>query len=289
MSMPTGINPLSGRHVMIVAAHADDETIGAGGAMADANRITLVHVTDGGESLFRAWLKGFMTRAAYARARRNEIQNAMALLPLKVEMVTLDIHDMRAAYRIADIALRLKPLIRERQPDLVITHAYEGGHPDHDATAMAVHLAMRDLNPPCPLYEMAGYHRAGGRNVFGAFAQSGGDAICVALAPQAQARKSSMLATFVTQRNIVARFPREAEYFRPAPVYDFTKPVHSGTLFYEVQFLPMRRPLWNALVDRARKDFDTGNIRRHFGDAFSRLTATLSGYLSASAAWIRRS
>ena len=40
------------------------------------------------------------------------------------------------------------------RPDVVLTHAYEGGHSDHDATAFAVHLAagvMRREGGKAPL------------------------------------------------------------------------------------------------------------------------------------------
>src|SRR6185437_9724842 len=51
----------------------------------------------------------------------------------------------------------------------VFTHAYEGGHPDHDAVAFAVHAACRLSDIPPAIVEMPYYHRQDGRLITGEF------------------------------------------------------------------------------------------------------------------------
>src|SRR4029077_3455583 len=51
--------------------------------------------------------------------------------------------DQQAAFRLAELARRLAALFAERGIAVVLTHACEGGHPDHDAVAFAVHGAAR--------------------------------------------------------------------------------------------------------------------------------------------------
>ena len=45
--------------------------------------------------------------------------------------------------RLEDLVDRCAGLIGALRPAVVITHAYEGGHPDHDTLALAVRLACR--------------------------------------------------------------------------------------------------------------------------------------------------
>ncbi len=56
----------------------------------------------------------------------------------------------------AEVARRLAPLVA--RADAVLTHAYEGGHPDHDAVAFAAHAAARRAGRP--VFEMPFYHAA---------------------------------------------------------------------------------------------------------------------------------
>ena len=50
--------------------------------------------------------------------------------------------DQEAAFEIGVLAERLAKLIAEIRPEIVITHAYEGGHPDHDSAAVVAKIAI---------------------------------------------------------------------------------------------------------------------------------------------------
>jgi LmbE family N-acetylglucosaminyl deacetylase len=102
---------------------------------------------------------------------------------------------------------------------VVLTHAYEGGHPDHDAVAFAVQATGR------PRIEMTLYHAApDGSFRTGTFLPGPPETV-VDLSPEEQAIRTAMLDSFVTQRAAVALFRGLTQYrFRPAPIYDFTRP-----------------------------------------------------------------
>lgn len=53
------------------------------------------------------------------------------------------------------------------------------------------------------------------------------------LDPRQLARKRAALAEFATQREIIARFPVDPEWLRPAPRYDFTRPPPPGDVLYD--------------------------------------------------------
>lgn len=128
--------------------------------------------------------------------------------------------------------------------DVVVTHPYEGGHPDHDAAAFAVHAARRIFaresgTPMLPLAEMSSYHAERGSVVTGCFLPSPAPA-CTAthvgsLGARERRTKRRMLDAFDTQRDVLASLGIDVgvEPLRCAPSYDFTEPPHAGALYYE--------------------------------------------------------
>jgi LmbE family N-acetylglucosaminyl deacetylase len=159
---------------MVLAAHPDDETIGAGGLLGRLRPEAVIHVTDGAPRDL-AWAPAANGDGpGYARARRRELEAAMALAGVPAErLVSLGIVDQEAVLGMPEIAERLAELFSDLAPDRVLTLSYEGGHPDHDATAFAAHAAaelLRRRGRGAPeLWEMALYHAGEGRMVIGEF------------------------------------------------------------------------------------------------------------------------
>jgi LmbE family N-acetylglucosaminyl deacetylase len=124
--------------------------------------------------------------------------------------------------------------------EVVITHAYEGGHPDHDSCALMVQSActlLHQAHRPAPIrLEFASYHERNGRMATGIFWSS---ERCleqvVPLDACERARKRQALAQFVSQREMIERFPLrlEVERLRAALFYDFTRPPPPGSVLYD--------------------------------------------------------
>lgn len=226
--------------VVMVLAHPDDETIGAGAALFRLADVFLVHVTDGAPlDLTDARRVGCATREEYAALRRQELSRALGLAGISLERTReLGIADQEAALNLEALTARLSAILREVGPGAILTHPYEGGHPDHDATSFGVHRACalieREEGSAPRIVEMAFYHQCDGRPAMSSFIQRAGFAEWVrALAPTEQAKKHALLACFESQRETLKSFPIDAERFREAPPYDFGKPPHPGTLHYE--------------------------------------------------------
>jgi N-acetylglucosamine malate deacetylase 2 len=223
--------------VMIVVAHPDDETIGLGAQLCSFENALLIHMTDGAPRDGQDALHhGFAILADYAEARQHELTAAlMAGEAAAVRRAMLGIPDKEAFCDLAGLSRRIAEWLRRESPAAVLTHAYEGGHPDHDAAAFAVHAACRELSAGSrpAIIEFPLYHARDGRLVTNRFLTSEPSEFVIRLDEADRSRKRRMVDCFRTQREFLARFELDPERFRPAPAYDFRAPPHAGALLYE--------------------------------------------------------
>ncbi len=246
--------------VSAVVAHPDDEVISAGMLLRRLEQyggtVDLVHVTDGAPRNGRdAEQQGFPTREAYAAGRRSELQRALAVLELSPrEQITFNVVDQEASLEMDGLAGRLAQTFEALRPDAILTHPYEGGHPDHDATACAVRMALARaafVRPPL-LVEFTSYHRGPAGMRVGSFLPgTGADADTLLLTGDERALKRRALSCFASQAAVVAWFPIDAERFRPAPRYDFSSPPYEGPPLYEDFDWGMDQQRWRELARRA--------------------------------------
>lgn len=240
-----------GAPALLVVAHPDDETLGLGGHLARFPALTIVHLTDGAPRDPRfAHARGFESREAYAAARRDELERALAIAGARPSR-SLGLPDQDAALHLVAIVRALRELCRAIAPRVVLTHAYEGGHPDHDAAAFAVHALDRAL-APC-IVEMPFYHLDAGTLRRGLFVDGArGDE--VRLDERALATKRAMLACFESQRDVLEPFDPRVERFRVAARPDFSRPPHEGPLYYETLGWPLSGERFRALASRALRE-----------------------------------
>src|SRR4051794_54547 len=161
--------------ILLLAAHPDDETIGASMLLSRFPQSSVAFLTDGAPRDTGLWSAGVNgSRQAYAETRRQEAFHALGYAGLSRRSVFwLGAVDQEAAFEIGMLAERFANLIAEMGPEIVITHAYEGGHPDHDSAAVVATIAISSFGNSPLLLEMTSYHARDGRCVIGEFLNSG--------------------------------------------------------------------------------------------------------------------
>lgn len=243
---------------LLVGAHPDDETVGAATILPRFDAIAFVHVTDGApRNLSDARNAGFATREDYAEARARELERALTEAGQgRAPRFFLGAADQEAAFHLAPLARQLADILRSYAPEVLISHPYEGGHPDHDSTAFVAHaacaLAARD-GAAVPLrIEMASYHAGPGHPVYGDFlARDDAPATEIRLDAAGRALRRRLLDCHESQRRTLSVFPDDVERFRPAPNYDFAMPPHPGRLHYEHYDWGMTGARWRDLAMEA--------------------------------------
>lgn len=147
--------------VIVVAAHPDDETLGAGGLVARAHNDGLeVHVVVAtrGEGSHPASPTHDQDRLG--RRRERELRAAVAVLAPDAATMMLDIPDGGVPRRQDDLTSVLVDLLGDGRGTLLVAPWRGDGHPDHEAAGRAAATAARRTGARLLEYPVWAWHWA---------------------------------------------------------------------------------------------------------------------------------
>ena len=232
--------------------------MGAGCLISKLVDVTILHITDGAPGdMHDAEAAGFKERSDYAEARKQECLAALAIANVPEDrVVDFAVTDHCAANCLADLTKKIIMFLQQSAADIVVTHPYEGGHPDHDATAFATHAALRlmkenGFRPPA-LFEMALHPSQDFRARLPEFLPGAErETTTLLLDKRAEDLKQRMFACLATQRESLGLSPVGPERFRQPTDYDFSVPPQNGKLHYENFDWALRSDEWQSLACKA--------------------------------------
>jgi|GEM_PF-3244403 len=155
----------TGEKILVVCAHPDDETFGAGGVIIKnvlaGNHVKILMFTDGSPSEFGG------TRE-YAKQRRMELEKAMSVAGVaKRDIVYLGYDDLNFIFELGKTGIdesvgRIADIIRDYKPDKIYVHAYDHGNLDHDSVNYITVRAIEKTGVMgIKLYEFTQYTKFG--------------------------------------------------------------------------------------------------------------------------------
>lgn len=239
---------------LVVPAHPDDETLWTGIVLADRRLVSFVHLTDGApRDLYFARRGGCKSREEYARLRSEELRSALLVLGLPdAPRLSLAACDQEAALELTRLTRAISLEIDACGIELVLTHAYDGGHPDHDSAAFVTRAAIACSSKKPVLLEFPGYHASDvTQDLVTGFLPGEAPALTRALTPRETRRKRRALACFESQREVISRLTFDTESLRVAGRIDFGAPPHGGRLHYETHGWPLDGQQFRREVRRA--------------------------------------
>lgn len=247
--------------VLLVAAHPDDEVLGVGSRLAHLGKaVFIVWMTDGApRNIVDAQEAGFSSREKYAKARRRESESALAKAGLLSDQCRrFELVDRESMYHLAWITGELVSIAKSIYPQVILTHSYEGGHPDHDSAAFAAAAAvsiLKTAGQALPLVEFTSYNAGPSGNAWCTdfLPDSSSPVRTVELSPEEWKMKQMLMECYESQKWIMNAFHGKTERYRPTPGYDFGKPPHSGKLLYEKMPWGIQGLEWRALAGQAEK------------------------------------
>lgn len=247
---------------VVIVAHSFDELIGAGGLISRLRDITVVHVTNrAGVPESNAPAEETSPASYPERVESKTVGevcvSALALANVPSDrLVEFTISDIREPHAVADLAKRLSVFLQRFRPDVVLTHPYEGGHPDHDATAFATNAALRLMGHngfEVPALFEIGLHPSndGERRELDFLPGTWHETTTFVLDEQMRKLKRRMFECVATQERNLKGTILGREKFRRSPNYDFSTAPNAGRPAYEDFHRGMTGSEWQSVAQQA--------------------------------------
>lgn len=230
------------KHILILVPHPDDEVVACAAALrraqeqgADVYALYLTHGCLARETLWPWQRKNYDQYVARRRSESEKVSEYLGITPIG--------RPQRAARHLwcelPEVFSEIQQAIQHYKIDEVWLPAYEGGNADHDGLNALGTLLL----PHVKVIEFAEYNYFKGRTHSQEFPYPNGSETVLTLTPEEKAQKRSALDLYGSEKLNLSYVKTERECFRSLAHYDYGKPPHPGTLWYQrFQWVPFRHP-----------------------------------------------
>jgi N-acetylglucosamine malate deacetylase 2 len=243
--------------ILVLAAHPDDETIACAGLLQRAAQSLVVFAVDGAPPHY-GFEKKFGSLPKYSEVRFAEASRALNFIPscsiLRLSRSDgIPFPDQHLFLELPEAFDSLLRIARQFSPDYLLSHAFEGGHLDHDACHVLARHAAQALNLQSlefPLY----WKSADGRDVFQQFRERREEEFMLQLSQEENRVKRRMLSEYRSQKTLLSVFRLDPERFRPVLPADCAEPT-----WRDYPFENRRTPLTTESFLRKIREFSGGH------------------------------
>ena len=231
---------LLGRTLVIIA-HPDDETVTCGALLQRIREPYVLFCTDGGPMDPYFWSR-YGSREAYSQMRQKEARASLAHLGVSnLEFLKTQsgdhIVDQQLFQHLPEAVDAVSAVVSRTNPDVLLTLAYEGSHPDHDSCNFIASIVARRHALPAWEMPLERVFRKGGRN-YQTFSPSPDPHATLRPTPDEISRKRQALDAYASQGTFRGIESLD-EVFRPLPPYNYARLPHDDVLNYEAWQWPM--------------------------------------------------
>jgi N-acetylglucosamine malate deacetylase 2 len=220
------------KRLLVFVAHPDDETIGCSVLLQRIPSALVVFAVDGAPAGY-GFERKFGSLKEYSDERFNEASRVLRLarncsFRRLITRGGAYFPDRHLFEHLEEAAESLVEIAQGYLPNAIVSHAYEGGHIDHDACSLLARYAANAVLSQqfeFPLY----WKNDNGQDVFQEFRDAQEGEISLNPSEAEIVTKNKMLAEYKTQRDIVAVFSTNRERFRPVRSCDYPQPTWNSS------------------------------------------------------------
>jgi len=238
---------VTGRRVLILIPHPDDEIVGcaiaARRARADGATLWGLYLTTGIPSRQLLWPWQRRHYEALVERRRKEAIDAAGAIGI-APVGFLDWPSRTLKSHLDEALARIDAVAAEHAVGEIWAPAWEGAHQDHDAANCLASCLSKRVR----VMEYAEYNFARGRVRSQVFADPDGSEAVLDLSAEERQFKRTLLTLYRSERSNLRHIRQEHESLRPLGHHDYAAAPHAGTLFWQrFHWVPFQHP---------RVDFD---------------------------------
>ena len=219
------------KNILFIIPHPDDEIVGScciiKRYIGENKNIFLFFVTNGVISVNSSWFWNKKKIKNMIDVRKKEMKLSVKKLGVK-NIFFQNIPTRTLKYKILETYYKIRKIIVSKKIDTLFCPAYEGGHQDHDVS----NFICSKLTSYCKVFEFPEYNYFNKTINCNKFIKNNNNSTIFKLTEEEKEYKRNCLKIYESEKKNLNFININSESFRPLENYDYSRPAHSGVLFY---------------------------------------------------------